>query len=55
MVADSVLSLAYLRWAGAWSVYAWVMGTVATGLWVIAHECGHGAFSVSKGVNDAVG
>ena len=55
MAADSVLSLAYLRWAGAWSVYAWVMGTVATGLWVIAHECGHGAFSVSKGVNDAVG
>jgi len=22
-----------------------VTGTVAMGLWVLAHECGHGAFS----------
>lgn len=26
-----------------------------TGLWVIAHECGHGAFSDYSAVNDAVG
>jgi omega-6 fatty acid desaturase (delta-12 desaturase) len=28
---------------------------VATGLWVIAHECGHGGFSDYKLVNDTVG
>lgn len=26
-----------------------------TGLWVIAHECGHGAFSDSELINDIVG
>ena len=31
-----------------WVAYAWVMGTVATGVWVVAHECGHGAFSESS-------
>lgn len=39
----------------AWALYSAVCGTVATGLWVIAHECGHGAFSKSKSLNDAVG
>jgi len=28
---------------------------VAMGLWVLAHECGHGAFSKDKRVNDIVG
>jgi hypothetical protein len=32
-----------------------VQGAVCTGLWVIAHECGHGAFSAIGWVNDAVG
>ena len=36
-------------------IYAVVMGTVATGLWVLAHECGHGAFGSSRWQNDAVG
>ena len=31
-----------------WIVYAVVNGTVATGLWVLAHECGHRAFSRRK-------
>jgi len=30
-------------------------GAVATGIWVIAHECGHGAFSDHAWVNDSVG
>eukprot|EP00983_Pelagomonas_calceolata_P119752 1160634-Pelagomonas_calceolata.AAC.5 len=30
-------------------------GAVATGVWVIAHECGHGAFSDYTWLNDAVG
>lgn len=38
-----------------WNVYAFWMGTILTGHWVIAHECGHGAFSESQGLNDAVG
>jgi omega-6 fatty acid desaturase (delta-12 desaturase) len=31
-----------------WSLYSAVTGTVAMGLWVLAHECGHGAFSKNK-------
>lgn len=38
-----------------WSAYAAVTGTVAMGLWVLAHECGHGAFSKNKKLQDAVG
>lgn len=38
-----------------WIAYAIVSGTVATGVWVIAHECGHGAFSDNKLLQDAVG
>ncbi|KAJ6576541.1 fatty acid desaturase-domain-containing protein [Mycena vulgaris] len=40
-----------LRW-GAWS---WFQGLIFTGIWVLAHECGHGAFSPSKAVNDVFG
>jgi len=46
------LKLAYLP---AWLAYAWVTGTVATGVWVAAHECGHGAFSDNKTLQDTVG
>ncbi|THG95380.1 hypothetical protein EW026_g6264 [Hermanssonia centrifuga] len=38
-----------------WSLYAFGAGLVMTGLWVIAHECGHQAFSESKFINNAVG
>ena len=38
-----------------WSAYAAVTGTVAMGLWVLAHECGHGAFSPNKKLEEAVG
>ncbi|KAM5530569.1 hypothetical protein V8D89_015763 [Ganoderma adspersum] len=38
-----------------WAVYTFFTGLFATGLWVIAHECGHQAFSESKAVNNAVG
>ncbi|GJP48600.1 hypothetical protein CLOM_g7895 [Closterium sp. NIES-68] len=38
-----------------WGLYTWLQGCVCTGLWVIAHECGHGAFSDYAFVNDAVG
>ncbi|RDA86284.1 hypothetical protein CP532_5679 [Ophiocordyceps camponoti-leonardi (nom. inval.)] len=38
-----------------WAFYTVLQGLFATGLWVIAHECGHGAFSPSRLVNDATG
>jgi fatty acid desaturase len=38
-----------------WAAYSAITGTVAMGLWVLAHECGHGAFSKNKSLQDAVG
>ncbi|PXF47998.1 Delta(12) fatty acid desaturase [Gracilariopsis chorda] len=39
----------------AWPTYWWWQGAVMTGVWVLAHECGHQAFSPYKSVNDAIG
>ncbi|RFU29695.1 hypothetical protein B7463_g6628, partial [Scytalidium lignicola] len=39
----------------AWGVYAFLQGLVFTGIWILAHECGHGAFSKSKGLNWVMG
>lgn len=36
-------------------VYWLVQGTAATGIWIIAHECGHGAFSPNEAINDFFG
>ncbi|KAK2736622.1 Oleate hydroxylase fah12 [Onygenales sp. PD_40] len=41
--------------AGLWGLYTFVQGLFGTGLWVMAHECGHQAFSPSKLLNDTVG
>jgi len=38
-----------------WALYGFWTGLFATGLWVIAHECGHQAFSESKTINNTVG
>lgn len=38
-----------------WGTYAIISGTVAMGMWVTAHECGHGAFSNNKLLQDFVG
>lgn len=38
-----------------WALYGFVTGLFGTGLWVIAHECGHQAFSESKAINNTVG
>lgn len=41
--------------AGLWALYTFAQGLFATGLWVLAHECGHQSFSTSKTLNDTVG
>lgn len=39
----------------AWLIYGFVQGCVLTGVWVIAHECGHHAFSDYQWLDDTVG
>ncbi|CAK9063386.1 Delta(12)-acyl-lipid-desaturase (Delta(12)-oleate desaturase) (PgFAD2) [Durusdinium trenchii] len=38
-----------------WTAYVLAEGTAMTGVWVVAHECGHQAYSDYKWVNDLVG
>lgn len=38
-----------------WALYAFANGLVMTGLWVVAHECGHQSYSESKVINNTVG
>jgi omega-6 fatty acid desaturase (delta-12 desaturase) len=38
-----------------WALYTVAQGLFGTGLWVLAHECGHQSFSTSKTLNDTVG
>lgn len=38
-----------------WAAYTVVQGLFGTGIWVLAHECGHQAFSDYGWVNDSVG
>lgn len=56
-LADATLRSENMRvmdWLG-WGFYAFWQGSAFTGLWVLAHECGHGGFSASKLINDTVG
>jgi len=60
LVQPSVIDLPYPILYGAgrfavWALYTFAAGLVMTGLWVLAHECGHQAFSESKFVNNTVG
>ncbi|KAI1638487.1 fatty acid desaturase [Biscogniauxia mediterranea] len=41
--------------AALWGLYTFVQGLFGTGIWVLAHECGHQSFSPSKVLNDTVG
>lgn len=52
---SEILSTDMLKWVVGWNLYAFWQGTVLTGHWVLAHECGHGAFSSSQVLNDIVG
>jgi omega-6 fatty acid desaturase / acyl-lipid omega-6 desaturase (Delta-12 desaturase) len=44
-----------VAWYSLWALYGFAAGLVSTGLWVIAHECGHQAFSEKKWINNTVG
>jgi omega-6 fatty acid desaturase (delta-12 desaturase) len=44
----------YLR-AAAWMLYGFVQGLICTGVWILGHECGHGAFSLYGKVNNITG
>ncbi|KAI9930808.1 hypothetical protein ASPWEDRAFT_154003 [Aspergillus wentii DTO 134E9] len=39
----------------AWATYGFFQGCVGTGIWILSHECGHGAFSKYQTFNDFVG
>jgi len=39
----------------AWITYTFAQGLIFTGLWELAHECGHGALSKSKRFNYTAG
>ncbi|KAH7112150.1 fatty acid desaturase-domain-containing protein [Dendryphion nanum] len=41
--------------AGLWTLYTVIQGLFGTGVWILAHECGHQSFSPSKVLNDTVG
>ncbi|KAJ7048503.1 fatty acid desaturase-domain-containing protein [Mycena amicta] len=51
-LSPSVQALASLS---IWALYGFFAGLFAFGLWIVAHECGHGAFSPYKSVNNAIG
>lgn len=61
MAATIFYASTYISWLPfaarfvAWPVYWIAQGITLTGLWVMAHECGHGAFSDYRSVNDLVG
>lgn len=44
----------YFRKA-VWLAYSFLQGCFFTGLWELAHECGHGALSPKKWVNNSMG
>jgi omega-6 fatty acid desaturase / acyl-lipid omega-6 desaturase (Delta-12 desaturase) len=48
------LPTAYIRFCG-WCIYGFLQGLFGTGIWVLAHECGHQAFSRWRTLNDIVG
>lgn len=41
--------------AVCWLLYAFFAGSYGFGVWIIAHECGHQAFSDYRALNDALG
>lgn len=38
-----------------WALYGFTQGLFFTGIWILAHECGHDAFSTHKKANSIIG
>ncbi|KAJ2656426.1 hypothetical protein IWW48_005049 [Coemansia sp. RSA 1200] len=55
LCANHISMLPPLLRVPAWVFYWIAQGVVCTGVWVIAHECGHGSFSANKTINNATG
>lgn len=54
VIAYALIPLTW-SWLPLWVGYAVVAGTAGTGCWVIAHECGHRAFSRHNRLQDLIG
>jgi fatty acid desaturase len=58
-IGSGVLAAMYIpltwAWLPAWIAYAIFAGTAGTGCWVIAHECGHRAFTKYNWLQDLIG
>lgn len=58
-IGSGLLAYAFIpltwAWLPAWIAYAIVAGTAGTGCWVIAHECGHRAFTKHNWIQDGIG
>lgn len=52
---DDVSTNPLVTYGVCWPLYWFFQGAVSTGVWVLAHECGHQAFSKYQWVNDGVG
>jgi len=48
-------SLSNILRGSLWMVYSYTLGLFGFGLWILAHECGHGAFSDYQNINDVIG
>lgn len=48
-------TLAFGLRGALWMVQSYCIGLFGFGLWILAHECGHGAFSDYQNINDFIG
>lgn len=53
-LADKFIPLEF-SYTPIWIAYGIINGTIATGIWILGHECGHQAFSDKKWANDTLG
>jgi bifunctional Delta-12/omega-3 fatty acid desaturase len=52
---EKIYPNAYLGFLLRYVAFPYAAGIAMTGLWVLAHEAGHGAFSTNKKIADTVG
>lgn len=48
-------SVSYCLRGALWFLHSYLIGLFGFGLWILAHECGHGAFSDYQNLNDFIG